>query len=832
MLKVFGREALLRMTGQTIHHYKITDRLGGGGMGEVFRAEDTRLGRSVALKFLPASFQYDPDRRDRFFKEARAASALRSPHITAIYDIGEYEGTSYIVMEYVEGETLSSRLQSGPLALSEVIDVVMQVADALDEAHNLGIIHRDIKSTNLMITERGFTKILDFGLVKFEPKRPNKEGSDTVDLSDSHPTLMLGNETAVGLILGTVSYMSPEQALGRDVDPRSDLFSLGIVAYESLTTQLPFQGVTVTEVINNIINQEPAAISRFNYTVPLELERIIRKLLEKDAAYRYQSARDLYIDLHSLRRELGGELRTSGLTGHISTSFGTDSLTGQTRSTGDMEPVPKLENAVAVMNFSNITKEGADDWIGAGIAETVTADLKNIKGISVIGRERVFGTLKSLNAGSLPDFDEAFAIDVGKRLGASWILGGGFQRVGEMIRITARAVEVATGALIKTVKIDGKISDIFDLQDKIVYELTHGLNLQLDTSELNEIERVDTQSVDAYEHFSRGMLNLRTGSRDTLDRAIYHFEKATEHDPNYARAWAALGAAYDLKGGFLSIPELSEKAIELEKKAIELNPRLSHAHQWLGAAYNGLGRHDEAIESIKEAIRLEPNNAGAHASLARVYWVGKGMIEEGIKELQHALTLNPDQGYAYLQLALLHTIRGDYRSAEIAARQAIELQEKFISGKEGLQIVGAHSRLGYAYYRQGKYDEAIQEYEKERGFLYASDHALRERSTIELDQKIGATYLRKGETKLAESHFQSALNRYEERRVKGADDPFTKYYIALVYALRDDAETATKLLAETFQGLRALNLVRARTDPDFDSIREDARFKELVEASA
>lgn len=818
------------MTGQTIHHYKITRQLGAGGMGEVYRAEDTRLGRAVALKFLPASFQYDPDRRERFFKEARAASALRSPHITAIYDIGEYDGSSYIVMEYVEGQSLAYRLQSGPLQLGEAVEVIMQVADALDEAHGIGIIHRDIKSSNLMITERGFTKILDFGLVKFTATPPTQRSDETFLLSDSQPTKMLGNETAVGMVLGTVSYMSPEQALGRTVDHRTDLFSLGIVTYEALTAQLPFTGASATDVINKIVNQEPPAISRFNYTVPLELERIVRKLLEKNAAYRYQSARDLYIDLHTLRRELEGERRPSSnsLTSYIPAPIGTDSLAAPSPSTGDMTPVQRLENAVAVMNFSNITKEAADDWIGAGIAETVTADLKNVKGISVIGRERVFETLKSLNAGSLPDFDDVFAIDVGKRLGASWILGGGFQRVSDMIRITARAVEVATGTLIKSVKIDGKISDIFELQDKIVYELTHGLNLQLDTSELTEIERADTQSVEAYENYSRGMLNLRTGSRDTLDRAIHYFEKATEHDPQYARAWASLGAAYDLKGAFLSIPELSERAIELEKKAIELNPKLSHAHQWLGAAYNGLGRHDEAVEAIKEAIRLEPNNAGAHASLARVYWIGKGKIDEGIKELQHALTLNPDQGYAYLQLALLYTIRGDYRSAEITARQAIDLQEKFISGKEGLQIIGAHSRLGYAYYRQERYDEAIAEYEKERDFLSTSDHALRERAMIELDQKFGAAYWRQGNTEEAEVYFNRALKRYEERRVKGTNDPFTKYYVAIIYALRGDADNAVKLLGETFKELRALNSVRVKNDPDFDPVREDARFKELV----
>jgi serine/threonine protein kinase/Tfp pilus assembly protein PilF len=815
------------MTGQTIQHYKIGERLGAGGMGEVYRAEDTRLGRQVALKFLPSSFQYDPDRRERFFKEARAASSLSSPNITAIFDIGEYEGASYIVMEYVEGELLSKKIESKPLEINEAIDILSQVADALDQAHSSGIIHRDIKSANIIITDRGLTKILDFGLVKLDAKGTNESGQTTVDLSDSHPTVMLGNETVAGLVLGTVSYMSPEQALGRNVDHRTDIFSLGVVGYEILTTQLPFPGNSATEIIDSIIHHEPAAISRFNYNVPQEFERIIRKTLEKDTAYRYQTARDLYIDLLALRRHLETDNRTSILNRDSSELTRTSAL-ADLRPTGEMESLPKLENAVAIMNFSNITKEPVDDWIGSGIAETVTADLKNVKGLQVIGRERVFGTLKNLNAGSLPDFDEEFAIDVGKQLGAKWIIGGGFQRLGEMIRITVRAVEVESGTIIKTGKIDGKISEIFDLQDKIVYELTEGLNVNLDTSELTEIERDETHSVEAYENFSRGMVNLRTGSRDTLDRAIYYFEKAIEYDANYARAWAALGAVYDLKGSFLSIPELSHKAIELEKKAIELSPKLSHAYQWLGGAYCGLGRFDEGIEAISEAVRLEPNNAGAHASLGRAYWIGKGDVDRGIEEMQHALTLNPDQGYAYLQLAFLHTIRGDYHRAKIAARQAIELQEKFISGKEGLQVVGAHSRLGYVFYRQGLYGEAINEYDREREFLSSSDHALRERAMIELDQKTGAAYLRKGDTENAEKYFKRALKKFEERIVKGADDPFTKYYIACLYALQGDADKAITALAETFTQLRALNTVRAKSDPDFDGIRDNPRFQELL----
>jgi serine/threonine protein kinase/Flp pilus assembly protein TadD len=791
-------------------------------MGEVFRAEDTRLGRNVALKFLPASYQYDPDRRERFFKEARTASALRSPYIAAIYDIGEFEGSNFIVMELVEGELLSRMLERGPLPIFDAIGIAMQVADALDEAHSLGIVHRDIKSSNLIITDRGLVKVLDFGLAKSSGNL-QPPGRD----SDSDPTTKLGQETVVGLVLGTVAYMSPEQALGQAVDHRSDIFSLAVVTYEMLTGQLPFNGDSSTEAIDRIVHAEPPAIARFNYNVPSELEHIVRKALEKNPNYRYQSAREMYIDLRTLQRDLDVNNRTASV-GQPTTEHQATVLLTEKQSSQSSELMPKLENAVAVMTFSNITGEPKDEWIGSGIAETVTSDLKKVRGLSVIGRERTFEVLKDLGTGQLSDFDESVAIDVGRRLAASWILGGGYQRIGEMIRITARVIDVNTGEVVRTVKIDGNINEIFTLQDKIVYELSQGLNLELATSEITDIEVAETQSVEAYESFSRGMINLRTGSRDSLDRAIHYFEKASELDPNYAGAWAALSAAYDLKGGFLSIPELSYKAVEFAQKAIKLNPRLSHAHQFLGGAYNTLGRYDEAIQEINEAVRLEPDNAGARGSLARAYWIGKGMVEEAIVELEHAVSINPQAGYSYLQLVFLHTLVGNYTRAEAAAKPAIELQEKFISGKEGLQVVGAHTRLGYCYYRQGRYDEAIQEYEKELEFLKASDHALKERSLTELEQKLGAAYLRKGDKDTAGQHFKRAIKRFEQRLGKGSDDPFTKYYIACLYALKGDADKAVKCLGESIAPLKAINTLRAKSDPDFESLRDDPRFKALI----
>ena len=298
------------MISEKISHYRILDKLGAGGMGEVYLAEDTRLGRQVALKFLPASYQYDPDRRARFLKEARAASALRSPNIAAIYDIGEHEGAIFIVMEYVEGELLSARIERGPVGVREAIEIALQIADALDEAHSIGIIHRDIKSSNLIITERGLVKILDFGLAKVL----TQQAEDVDDSPDR--TLLFGKETLPGVVLGTASYMSPEQARGLEVDQRSDTFSLGVVLYEMLTGKRPFEGATTSDLIVSILERDPPPLARFSADVPANLEWIVAKALRKERQERYQTAKDLGVDLKNLKQALEFEanlIRTTQL---------------------------------------------------------------------------------------------------------------------------------------------------------------------------------------------------------------------------------------------------------------------------------------------------------------------------------------------------------------------------------------------------------------------------------------------------------------------------------------------------------------------------------------
>jgi tetratricopeptide (TPR) repeat protein len=375
--------------------------------------------------------------------------------------------------------------------------------------------------------------------------------------------------------------------------------------------------------------------------------------------------------------------------------------------------------------------------------------------------------------------------------------------------------------ILRNVKIDGGLPDIFTLQDRIVFELTRGLNLELEGSAIEQIQKQETRSVQAYELFSRGMMTLRMAARDAPDRAISLFQKALDLDPEYAEAWAGLGGGYQLKGAQLSMPEMLEKAIEYERRALSINPALADAHTWLGAALLALGRTDEALRSLQEAVRLEPGQARPWSMLARGYWIGKGQLTEGIDALERAVAINPQFGYAHLQLAFLYTEIGDFDSAERAGKRAVELQERYISGEEGLLIVGAHTRLGYVYYRLGRYAEAVTQYQAELMFLSATDHALKERSLIELHQKLGAAYLRLGQTVDAERHLSAAIRSYEDRVAQGVDDPQTKYYTALAHALRGDRERAVTYLEQTFDRLGALNRRRAATDPDLESVRAD-----------
>lgn len=794
------------MIGTTVLHYRILDQLGRGGMGEVFSAEDLRLGRTVALKFLPESLEDDPERRLRLLREAKAVSRLNSPYIATLHDIGEVDGRLFMIMELVRGEPLSTRIKRGPVSAADAAGIGVQILRALAEAHDHGVVHRDVKPSNVMVQSNGHVKVLDFGLAKLvEPETSE---------SDEPPTVVVPDPTLPGMVIGTPWYMSPEQALGNAVDHRTDLFSAGIVLYEMLTAKRPFQGETTMQTINKIVNAPAAPMRAAGVSVPDEIERVVRRAMEKDPARRYQSA-----------DAMAEELEAAAPSGAIGAPYSTNFSSSASAPTLAIERprATRRTSSVAVMTFQNIRRDPADDWIGTGIAETVTSDLKHVHNLSVVGRERVSDAVKVLSSNGGAEFDETMAIRVGEHVGASWIVSGGAQRVGDALRVTARFLDVATGTVVKTIKIDGTLTEIFDLQDRIVRELVDGLDLEIAASELDAIERNETSSIEAYKSFSTGLAELRTSEPASFDRAIEHLSHAVDLDQNYALAWAALGAAYALKGQFLGQRNLVLEALDFERKALHIDPENVLAYEWLGSGLNYLGQVDEAIVAFERAVALDPDYASAHAGLGRTYWLGKGDVAAGIASLERAVSLDPNLGYAYLQLAFLYAIAKDYERAEAAALRAVDLQQRFASGTLGLRVVGAHSRLGYAYYLQGRYEAAIAEYLKEREGLAESAHALRERTMIELDQKLGAAYLKVGREEEANEAFDRALERERKLFAGRQTDASTAYYLACLHALRGENDLARARLATVMEHQPAITPVRVNADPDLVALKGNSQ---------
>ncbi len=482
------------------------------------------------------------------------------------------------------------------------------------------------------------------------------------------------------------------------------------------------------------------------------------------------------------------------------------------------------------MNFANITKNDADDWLGVGIAETVTADLKTIEGISVIGRERIHEVTRRMNITAGADFDNTLATTIGREVAARWIIIGGYQRVGEVVRITARFVDVATGEVERTVKIDGPMSQIFDLQDKIVYELSHGLDFALKSGARDVIGKHETSVIEAYECFSRGMMELRALSREAIDRAIELFRKAIQLDPTYARVYSMLGYTLGMKGSSLSQKHLNEEAVAILQKAIELAPSSAESYAALGLQYISMDRIDEAIGAIRRALSFDPEDATGRTALGRAYFIGKGMFREAAEQFEQALSSKPFSGWIALQLSQCYAYLGEFKRGEEVAKIAIALEEQMESGQEALQIVGAHTRLGHIYALQDRFDDAIAEYYNEIVFLRRLDHVLRDRATIEVKAKLVSAYARQGEMKDAQACYEILSSLFSELISAGVDDPFTRYYVAAATAMIGKNDEALQLLEKAIAERAAFNIARARVDRDFDSLRTDPRFLALIEA--
>ena len=772
-------------SGETLSHYRVLDRLGEGAMGEVFLAEDVRLHRKVALKTLRRDVQ-DDDACERLWLEARAASALNHPGIATIYEWDEVERREgrlrFFAMEYVAGPTLAEFARGDGLDLDAVLDVVTQIADALAAAHGQGFVHRDVKPTNVVVGEGRRVKLLDFGLAA------------PILARDIEATRTRGRASDPALV-GTLAYMAPEQALGHETDGRADLFSLGVILYELVSGRAPFPGRNAVEVLDRVLHADPPPLSsRFDDPRAASLEPVLRRMLARDREQRYPDLRAVCADLAAVRR---GAVLAEGAG----------------------------RGSVAVFNFVNITRNGEDDWIGTGIAETVTADLKAVEGLGVVSRERLHERLRSLGIESV---DDAAAARVGRELGARFVLCGGYQRSGEAIRVTARLFEAGSGAIVRTAKVDGRLDAIFEVQDRIVRELTSGLWLSLTRSERAGDE---TPVLEAYEAFTKGMLNQRQESYECLDRASFLFERATRLDPAYARAWVELGSALSNKAEYLAIPELHESALRAFRKAIELRPGLVRAWREVGNELVLMGRADEGIEAIRRGLELDPEDPGALGSMGRALFIGVARFAEATDWLERALARNPQGGWYALQLAHCLALARQFAPGEAAALRAIELQEQSLSGQEGVRIVGGHMRLAHLMALQGRHEAAVAQLEKERAFLQHVDHALRNRSIVEVNMRLGGSLLAQGRADEAGAALAAADAAFEARLRVGADDPYTRYYSAAAHALRGARDAALDTLAKAVARRREFTLARARIEPEWESLRGDERFQRLLGVS-
>ncbi|HTO75614.1 MAG TPA: protein kinase [Thermoanaerobaculia bacterium] len=570
--------------GTTVSHYRIVRQLGAGGMGVVYEAEDTRLRRPVALKFLSSELAKDGPMLERFEREARAASALNHPGICTVHAIEQHDGQSFIVMELVEGEPLSMRLAGYPMEIGQVLDLAIQMADALEAAHAKGIVHRDLKPMNMMVTSRGQVKILDFGLAKFEG--PGAAGAQTTS-----PTAPPRNDlTAAGTVFGTVHYMSPEQARGLSTDARTDLFSLGAILYQMATGDRPFEGDTQAVVFDAILNRDPRPLSDANPAMPEALEPILEKALEKDRTLRYQTATELKTDLLRLRRKLEG------------------TRSGPAAVTDSKAPARRAERSIAVLYFENLSGVKEDEYLRDGITEDILTDLSKIKGLSVFPRTTMLAFRDH----------KTTAADASRQLRADFALEGSLRRSGNRLRINAQLVDAATGFPVWSERYDREMSDIFEVQDEIAHKIAEALRIKLTPQEQAELAAKPTENLQAYDLYLRGRSYARRRTTRDMDFALQMFENAVQLDPNFALAWAAIanGCAH---AQYWSGPggTYMERAQSASLRAVALAPDIPEVLVSQGWILYAGGRYDDAVRLTRAAISRKRDCEGAYYLLLR-----------------------------------------------------------------------------------------------------------------------------------------------------------------------------------------------------------------------
>jgi serine/threonine protein kinase/tetratricopeptide (TPR) repeat protein len=755
------------MVGQTVSHYRVLKLLGRGGMGTVYQAEDTRLGRQVALKFLPADLARDRHALERFQREARAASALNHPHICTIHDINEAEPSTrsgaaapFIAMELLEGQTLKERLRGGPLPMQDVVDLGLQLADALSAAHAKGIVHRDIKPANVFITTRGTGKLLDFGLAKFVLE-PLAGAPDA-------PTVTGEWATGAGVALGTVGYMSPEQVRGEPLDARTDLFSLGVVLYEMATGEAPFQGATAGAVLGAILHLAPTAPARLNPGLPAELGRIVSKLLEKERALRYQSAADLGVDLRQLKH---------------------DRESGRSAAPGVAEPshIPSL----AVLPFANMSADQENEYFSDGLAEDIIVALTQVPGLRVMARTSAFAF-----RGKAQDVRE-----VGARLNVEHILQGSVRKLGNRIRVTAQLVKASDGYHLWSQRFDREMTDVFAIQDEISQAIVDKLRVRLSAG--RPLVKRRTENVEAYNLYLKARYHLFKSTPEGLAKSKEYYEQALAADPSYALAWHGLAGFYCLLGMFGQVPPkaANAQAEQAARRALELDDQLAEAHAMMGALRASEYDWKAAEREFSRALAIDPASGEVLRWYEHYYLGPMKRLDDEVEAYLRAVETDPLSPSLQAQLGYSYCLKREWDRAIGQCRTALELDPQG----------WAYMLLGSCCLHIGKHDDAIRAAETVAQGMGRSSFAV---------GNLGWVYGSTGRT-------ADALKLLDELRARAQQGYVPSWSFAVIYQALGEMDNAVDWFEKAIDDHEPL-MLQFNVHPNYDPMRSHPRYPALL----
>jgi len=781
-----------------VAHYKIVRKLGAGGMGEVFLAEDTKLSRQVAIKFLRPTSDADAEQSGRrLLREARAAAILDHPNICAIHEVGEEGGRPFIVMQYVEGETLDRLIRKKPLTPEQAVAIGAEVADALSAAHARGLVHRDIKPSNIIVTPRGQAKVMDFGLASSAAGPLGADAQTESALSTP------------GAMIGTVPYMSPEQVRGEPADSRSDIFSLGVTLYEALSGHRPFAGENTAVTASAILTTEPALLTRYNPAIPDELQRIVRKCLEKDRERRYRTAADLHVDLQNLTRDsqsrpiasMGGPVapRSARRAPRLLAVAAVVAALGvagwyAVSQLGPAQAPPPTISAIAVLPFVNSNRDPNTEYLSDGITESI------INAFSQLPRLRVMARTTSFRYKN-KDVDPARA---GRELGVDAVVTGKVLQLADTLAIQADLVRVSDGAQLWGERFDRKLADVLAVQDEIARQITEKLRLRLTGEEQQLVTKRFTDNTDAYNLFLRGRYFYGRTSEEGLDKSITFYQQAIAADPNYALAYVGLAQSYATLGGvfgFRSPRDAWPRVLEFAVKAVALDPKLGEAHVAL-AAYKLQYEWDwpGAEAELKQAITFNPNYGGAHTTYGS-YYSSIGQLDRAMSERKIAQALDPLSPFATANVGYPYYYAKRYDEAIEHYRKAVELDPNY---------PWAHLWIGQAYVQKGLHQQALDAILE---CIRLSGGDTRTKATLGHAYAVAG---RRGE----------ALQVLDELKKASTSRYVSPYFLALIYVgLKDDDRALDALDAAYAE--RHPYLTFLKVEPVFERLRSHPRFIDL-----